>query len=228
MIAQLKQGDPALYGRVGEEVLFLRSHGIEATIIPGISSALAAPLFAQIPVTQRGAAESLILCTGVGRSGRDVRLPGYERGRTLVVLMGIARLKSIANALLEIPEDDKLGNVKPDRRSDQAYPSYIPAAIIERASMPDQRVIYSTLCDIVTALESTGEQRPPGLLVVGWSVLSLWAEGDMTILDEDTSYGDVTVRERDVRRVEKWLEGKKWRIQEGIESTWDMFDRQGK
>lgn len=86
-VVRLKQGDPALYGRVGEELLFLRSHGVDILIVPGISSALAAPLLAQIPVTQRGAADSLAVCTGVGRGGAKGRIPGYERGRTLVLLM---------------------------------------------------------------------------------------------------------------------------------------------
>ncbi|THH11069.1 hypothetical protein EW145_g887, partial [Phellinidium pouzarii] len=63
-VVRLKQGDPALYGRVGEELLFLHAHGIHALVIPGISSALAAPLLAHIPVTQRGAADSLVICTG--------------------------------------------------------------------------------------------------------------------------------------------------------------------
>ncbi len=65
----------------GEEVLYFRSHGFEPVVVPGVSSALAGPTFAGIPVTQRGAAESFIVCTGVGRKGKQVRLPGYERGK---------------------------------------------------------------------------------------------------------------------------------------------------
>ena len=98
---KLKQGDPMLYGRAGEEILYFRQFGFEAIVIPGISSAFAAPLLANIPVTQRGVAESLVICTGVGRKGKDVRLPGYERSRTLVVLMGVARLPQMLEALLE-------------------------------------------------------------------------------------------------------------------------------
>ncbi|KAH8111914.1 uroporphyrin-III C-m [Phellopilus nigrolimitatus] len=214
-VVRLKQGDPALYGRVGEELLFLRAYGVDVLIIPGISSALAAPLFAHIPVTQRGAAEALAVCTGVGRGGKGVRLPGYERARTLVVLMGVARLQSMVDALLS--------NELSERRTDAAYPPYVPAAVIERASMPDQRVVVAPLRDIAAALESVGEQRPPGLLVVGWAVLSLWGLGDMTVLNE----GDGNAREietKDKERIERWLEGRRWRVTEGLDPLWAMFD----
>ncbi len=76
-----------MYGRGGEEVLAFRNAGIECTVVPGISSCVAAPAMLGIPVTQRGAADSLVLCTGVGKGGKKVKLPGYERGRSLVVLM---------------------------------------------------------------------------------------------------------------------------------------------
>ncbi|KAH8111884.1 uroporphyrin-III C-m [Phellopilus nigrolimitatus] len=193
-VARLKQGDPALYWT------------LDVLIIPGISSALAAPLFAHIP------AEALAVCTGVGRGGKGVRLPGYERARTLVVLMGVARLQSMVDALLS--------NELSERRTDAAYPPHVPAAVIERASMPDQRVVVAPLRDIAAALESVGEQRPPGLLVVGWAVLSLWGLGDMTVLNE----GDGNAREietKDKERIERWLEGRRWRVTEGLDPLWD-------
>ncbi|EJC98621.1 uroporphyrin-III C-m [Fomitiporia mediterranea MF3/22] len=213
-VVRLKQGDPALFGRVGEEVLFLRKHGVKVLVIPGISSALAAPLFANIPVTQRGAADSLVVCTGVGRGGAKGRVPGYERARTVVLLMGVARLESLVNSLLS-----------GDSSSTTPYPPYVPCAIIERASMPDQRVISAPLRDINAALESAGEQRPPGLLVIGWAVLSLHGEGDMSVLDECNGIdenGKEVVR-RDLERVERWLEGRRWRVSEGIDRLWDTF-----
>ena len=206
-----------LYGRAGEEILYFRQFGFEAIVIPGISSAFAAPLLANIPVTQRGVAESLVICTGVGRKGKDVRLPGYERSRTLVVLMGVARLPQMLEALLE---DESSGK----RRSGPSYPPHTPIALIERASMPDQRVVASTLQNIVTAIESTGEQRPPGLLVVGWAVLALWGEGDVTVLDGDgDGSGKIPSVEDDVKRVERWLGGKNWRVRDGLDSGWDLF-----
>ncbi|KAL5533596.1 hypothetical protein ACEPAG_56 [Sanghuangporus baumii] len=213
-VVRLKQGDPAMYGRVGEEILFLRKHGVECLVVPGISSALAAPLFAGIPVTQRGSADSLAVATGVGRGGAKGRLPGYERARTLVLMMGNARLESLVNTL-----------TSGDNGAFAAYPPNVPAAIIERASMPDQRVITAPLSDIVPALESVGEQRPPGLLVVGWSVLSLWEEGDMSVLDDvlQKNRGLEEMETKDKERIEKWLDGRRWRISEGLDALWDTF-----
>ncbi|KAF9562248.1 uroporphyrin-III C-methyltransferase [Agrocybe pediades] len=211
-VVRLKQGDPVVYGRAGEEVLYFREHGFEPLVIPGVSSALAAPTFAGIPVTQRGVAESFIVCTGVGRRGKEVQLPGYERGRTLVVLMGVARLQQVISALV----DD---NPTQSRRDGRAYPLHTPIAIIERASMPDQRVISSTLRDIVRALESNGEQRPPGMMVIGWSVLALNDRGDMGVLDADSEVLDEA-------RIQRWLggsEGLPWKVKEGIETGWDNF-----
>jgi len=213
---QLKQGDPVIYGRAGEEVLFFRSHGIEPIIIPGVSSALAAPIFAGIPVTQRGVAESFVVCTGVGREGRGVRLPGYERGRTLVVLMGVARLAQVIAALVgeeAVPPPGE-GATQNAKRDGSAYPAYLPIALIERASMPDQRVISSTLQHIVESLASVGEQRPPGLLVIGWAVLALWGKGDVNVLVDGAEA-------LDEERVKRWLGGLRWGTKEGLEQGWE-------
>ncbi|KAM5539972.1 hypothetical protein V8D89_006475 [Ganoderma adspersum] len=207
-VVRLKQGDPTVYGRAGEEVLYFRAHGFEPVVVPGVSSVLAGPTFAGIPVTQRGAAESFVVCTGVGRAGKEVKLPGYDRGRTLVILMGVARLPQV----LETLQSDDVGAAK--RRDGHAYPSSTPIALIERASMPDQRVIVSTLRDITAALDSVGEQRPPGMLVIGWSIPSLWEKGDVSILDEGAEA-------RDEERVRTWLGEKLWRVTEGIETGWE-------
>jgi uroporphyrin-III C-methyltransferase len=204
---QLKQGDPAVYGRVGEEILYFRSHGFDPVVIPGVSSVLAGPTFAGISVTQRGAAESFIVCTGVGRKGKDVRLPGYEREKTVIMLMAVARMGPVVASLLHAGKDS--------RRDGEAYPSHVPIAIIERASMPDQRVLETTLGNVESALESLGEQRPPGMLVIGWAVLALWGEGDVRVLDE--------AEEGDLARVCKWLggSGARWRVREGLTGGWE-------
>lgn len=222
-----------LYGRAGEEILFLRSQGISPLVIPGISSALAAPLLANIPVTQRGVAESVVVCTGVGRGGREVKVPGYERERTVVMLMGMARLGRVVGELLGLDGASGLASAADGARngtkglSSRAYPRYTPIALIERASMPDQRVIASTLEHIEEALQSVGEQRPPGLMVVGWAVLALWGKGDVSVLDGDKEenvggkeWEDV---QRDERRVAKWLDGKSWHIVEGLQMEFEMF-----
>lgn len=83
--------------------------------------------------------------------------------------------------------------------------------------MPDQRVISSTLRDIVVALESVGEQRPPGILVVGWAVLALRGEGDVKVLEDGQEL-------EDEERVRRWLGGDGatgWRVSEGIGAEWE-------
>ncbi|KAG6333809.1 hypothetical protein ID866_5279 [Astraeus odoratus] len=222
-VVRLKQGDPVVYGRAGEEVLYFRSHGFEPLVVPGVSSALAAPTFAGIPVTQRGVAETFVVCTGVVRQGKEVRLPGYERSRTLLILMGVARLAEVVGALLGyspvVPEPSLKGSdstnvtsTRKGRRDGSPYPPNTPIAIIERGSMPDQRVLVSTLADVCVALESLGAQRPPGMIVVGWAVLALHGRGDVRVLDEG--------EEGDERRVRRWLGGQKWNVWEGIAEGW--------
>ncbi|CCL98906.1 uncharacterized protein FIBRA_00913 [Fibroporia radiculosa] len=203
------RGDPSVYGRAGEEILYFRGHGFEPIVVPGVSSVLAGPTFAGIPVTQRGAAESFVVCTGVGRQGKEVRLPGYERSRTLVILMGVARLPQILETLNAQGEQTS-------RRNGPAYPAHTPIAIIERASMPDQRVIFSTLQHILCALENSGEQRPPGMMVVGWSVLSLWDKGDVSVLDD-------AAEAQDEERLRSWLGDHRWRILDGLDSGWEEW-----
>ena len=192
---------------MGEEILYFRQRGLDAIVVPGVSSALAGPLCAGIPVTQRGAAESFIVCTGVGRQGQDVVLPGYERARTLVILMGVARITQLLETLQTLDLTA--------RRNGPPYPTHTPIAIIERASMPDQRVVTSTLAHIESALESNGTQRPPGMIVIGWSILSLWGDGDMSILDKGAE-------EDDGARVLRWMNGKSWRVVEGFSGDWDI------
>ena len=192
---------------MGEEILYFRQRGLDAIVVPGVSSALAGPLCAGIPVTQRGAAESFIVCTGVGRQGQDVVLPGYERARTLVILMGVARITQLLETLQTLDSTA--------RRNGPPYPAHTPIAIIERASMPDQRVVTSTLAHIESALESNGTQRPPGMIVIGWSILSLWGDGDMSILDKGAE-------EDDGARVLRWMNGKSWRVVEGFSGDWDI------
>ena len=122
--------------------------------------------------------------------------------------MAVARLSQLVAVLLD---------TQSHRRDGAAFPPHTPIAIIERASMPDQRVITSTLKDIVKALEINGEQRPPGMLVIGWSVLALSGNGDVTVLDEGPA--------QDEARVSRWLGGDGWKVQEGLDKQWECFSR---
>lgn len=219
VVVRLKQGDPYVYGRGGEEVLFFRERGFEAVVIPGISSAFAAPLMAGIPVTQRGVSESVTVTTGVGRKGKGVKLPAYERSRTLTVLMGVARLEGVVNALIS-PDGTEGNGREGGGRQGAAYPPYCPIAIIEKASSPDQRLVASTLEGIVSAMERVGEQRPPGMMIIGWSVLALEGKGDVEVLDGVEGLSAEELEDIDRQRVDRWLAGKGSIVREGLDSSW--------
>jgi len=66
-------------------------------------------------------------------------------------------------------------------------------------------------------MDSIGEQRPPGMIVIGWAVLALWRKGEITVLDDDESLNSEIM---DAQRVEKWLNGRSWRVQEGLSKEW--------
>ncbi|KAF2176181.1 uroporphyrin-III C-methyltransferas-like protein [Zopfia rhizophila CBS 207.26] len=151
VVVRLKQGDPFIYGRGGEEYEFFRSHGYTPIVLPGITSALSAPLFAAIPPTHRSVADQVLICTGTGRKGAAPDPPEYVPSRTVVFLMALHRLSSLVNSLIF---------------GDKGYPQNTPCAVLERASCSDQRIIRTTLEHVCAAVEEEGS-RPPGLLVIG-------------------------------------------------------------
>ncbi|OXV08863.1 hypothetical protein Egran_03377 [Elaphomyces granulatus] len=161
-VLRLKQGDPYLYGRGAEEYDFFRSEGYEPVLLPGITSALSAPLFAGIPPTHRSIADQVLICTGTGRKGAAPDSPSYVPTQTVIFLMALHRLSSLVESLVTVPSDNDNPSLK------VPWPKHTPCAVVERASCPDQRVIRSTLQNICTAVEEQGS-RPPGLLVVGTS-----------------------------------------------------------
>ncbi|KAJ5083190.1 hypothetical protein N7456_012617 [Penicillium angulare] len=159
-VLRLKQGDPYLYGRGAEEFEFFRGEGYIPLVLPGITSAMSASLFADIPATHRGVSDQVLVCTGTGRKGAAPQPPTYVPTQTVVFLMALHRISALIESLT-LPSDD----ITQPR---VLWPKETPCAIIERASCPDQRVIRSTLEHICQAFEATGS-RPPGLLVVGVS-----------------------------------------------------------
>ncbi|KAL9111888.1 MAG: hypothetical protein Q9227_003738 [Pyrenula ochraceoflavens] len=178
-VLRLKQGDPYLYGRGAEEHAFFEREGFQPIVLPGITSALSAPLFARIPPTHRAVADSVLVCTGTGRKGAMPDPPPYMPTQTLVFLMALHRLEDLVTLLTRSPvpsictgDDNEVQSHK-GTASRLAWPSAIPCAVIERASCPDQRVIRSTLQHVCRAVEEEGS-RPPGLLVVGKACQVLW------------------------------------------------------
>jgi uroporphyrin-III C-methyltransferase len=179
-VLRLKQGDPYIYGRGGEEYEFFRKEGYEKdiSVLPGITSALSAPMFAAIPATQRGVSDQVLVCTGTGRKGKPSTPPEYVSTRTVVFLMALHRIEALVNDLTTwdsadakvlLPSEDGTETLDKTRK---LWPTSTPCAVVERASCPDQRVIRTTLEFVASAIESEGS-RPPGLLVVGNSCEAL-------------------------------------------------------
>lgn len=167
-VIRLKQGDPYIYGRGAEEYDFFRSHGYIPLVLPGITSALSAPLFACIPPTHRGIADEVLICTGTGRKGAAPDPPIYVETRTVIFLMALHRLSALVDSLV-----DPL----------KKWPKETPCAVIERATCPDQRVIRTTLEYVCAAIEEEGS-RPPGLLVVGKSCEVLYSGKQKWVVED--------------------------------------------
>lgn len=172
IVLRLKQGDPYLYGRGGEEVQFFEKKGYRdrVRVLPGVTSALSAPLFAKIPVTNRGVADQVLVCTGTGRAGARLLPPECVPKRTVIFLMALHRIGDLVEDLTTYAPET---HIETEKKARKLYPSYMPCAVIERASCPDQRVIRTTLAHVVAAIEEEGS-RPPGLLVVGKACETLW------------------------------------------------------
>ncbi|KAK3363265.1 tetrapyrrole methylase [Lasiosphaeria hispida] len=182
-VLRLKQGDPFVYGRGGEEVAFFAAHGLadRVTVLPGITSSLSAPLFAGIPATQRDVADQVLVCTGTGKKGKAPAPPEYVGSRTVVFLMALHRIAGLVAELTEYTnvergqggESTGTGEEDQPRLTRPLWPLNTPCAVVERASCPDQRVIRTTLKYAVEAIEQEGS-RPPGLLVVGKACEALY------------------------------------------------------
>lgn len=150
-VVRLKQGDPYIFGRGGEEYNFFAKHGYTPVVLPGITSALAAPVAAQITPTHREVADQVLICTGTGRKGAMPNIPEFVGSRTTVFLMALHRVVDLIPTLISKGWDENL-----------------PCAVVERASCPDQRVVRVKLKDVAAAVEACGS-RPPGLLVTGYA-----------------------------------------------------------
>ncbi|RDA84882.1 hypothetical protein CP532_2102 [Ophiocordyceps camponoti-leonardi (nom. inval.)] len=171
-VVRLKQGDPYLYGRGADELSWFRDKGLghRVLVLPGLTSAFAAPLFASVPITQRDLAHQVLVCTGTGKKGTSTPPPEYVQGRTVVFLMALHRIQSLVEELTTttiVSEDESKGEESSSpQRPSSPWPPSTPCAVIERASCPDQRIIRTTLANVVEAVRQVGS-RPPGLLVLG-------------------------------------------------------------
>jgi uroporphyrin-III C-methyltransferase / precorrin-2 dehydrogenase / sirohydrochlorin ferrochelatase len=149
-VARLKGGDPFVFGRGGEEIEALAAHGIPFIVVPGVTAALGAASSAGIPLTHRRLAQSVTLVTGhvLEDESLDWRSLAGPR-QTVVFYMGVAQLARIVAKL-------RASGAPADR----------PAAIIERATLPDQRISRGSLATI-TEIARGANVAPPALLLVG-------------------------------------------------------------
>ncbi|KAI7902494.1 tetrapyrrole methylase [Cokeromyces recurvatus] len=150
-VVRLKIGDPFLFGRGGEEVLWFREHGYEPELVAGISSAFSAPMAAKIPVTFRGVSDQVIITTGRGTKGCMPDLPMFKSTQTLVVLMAVGRADELRTLLL-----------------DRHYPEDVPICWIENSNCPEERIIFGKLNTMASLVESENI-KAPAVLVVGHS-----------------------------------------------------------
>lgn len=214
-VLRLKQGDPYLYGRGAEELDFFRKNGYEAQVLPGVTSALSAPLFATIPVTHRSVADQVLICTGTGKKGVAPDPPVYNKSMTVIFLMALHRLESLVQSLTTskrsqgdtkdaaISNAEAAVDVENETSHKPLWPSATPCAVVERASCPDQRVIRSTLAHICKAVSEEGS-RPPGLLVMGAScgILNKPGGQDWTVEDGFRGLDAVITASDDAKRLD--------------------------
>ena len=148
-VLRLKGGDPFVFGRGGEEAEFLREHGISFEIVPGVTSSIAAPAYAGIPVTHRDCSSSVAIVTGHRKAtSADEEIPAPNTD-TVVYLMGVTNLAGIVDSLIASGRDPST-----------------PVAIIRWGTRPQQRTVVGTLTDIA---DGAARERinPPAVVVVG-------------------------------------------------------------
>jgi uroporphyrin-III C-methyltransferase len=151
-VVRLKGGDPFLFGRGGEEAAHLRAAGLEVTVIPGVTSGIAAPMAAGISVTHRDSSPGVIFVTGHEKDGAHERVDWSAlaaSGLTLVIYMGLTNAGRIQGLLLQAGRADAT-----------------PIAVISNATLASQRVVTGTLGTLAETIR-TGQIESPAILVIG-------------------------------------------------------------
>jgi len=152
VVARLKGGDPFVFGRGGEEALALAQADVPFEVVPGVTSAVAAPAAAGVPVTHRGMARAFAVITGHHASDippmqTDWRI--FSQIPTLVILMGMTRVGDIVRELLEA-----------------GRPADTPAMAVAWATTPRQRVVWTRLAELPKAVIQAGLESPT-VIVIG-------------------------------------------------------------
>lgn len=148
-VARLKGGDSFVFGRGGEEVLACRAAGVPVEVVPGVSSVIAAPQSADVPLTHRGTADTVHIVNGHRLPSPATLEALHDDATTVVVLMGTSMLPSFAAAALD-------AGVTPER----------PVAVVERAQRSDQRCVRGNLGTIGEVAEAE-RVRNPAVIIIG-------------------------------------------------------------
>jgi len=149
-VVRLKGGDPLVFGRGGEEGIYLYERDIKFEFIPGITSAIAVPEYAGIPVTHRGITVSFRVVTGHESKNKEqsqITWENFKSDDTIIFLMGLHRLQHISKKLIEIGK-----------------PADYPVAVISRGTTKDEKTVVGTLENI---WEQAKDLPTPALIVVG-------------------------------------------------------------
>jgi uroporphyrinogen III methyltransferase/synthase len=153
IVVRLKGGDPFIFGRGGEEAEELVDAGVDFEVVPGITSAVAVPAYAGIPLTHRDHTATVAFITGHEDPKKEKSSIAWDKlatgAGTLVILMGVGNLRNIAARLMEYGRSPGT-----------------PVAVIRRGTCPDQETVLGTLDTIAEITEGTGI-RPPAIIVVG-------------------------------------------------------------
>ncbi len=149
-VVRLKGGDPFVFGRGGEETEVLAAAGIDCTVIPGITAATGAASYAGIPLTHRDVAQSIRFVTGHRASDRtNLEWPELAKpGQTLVIYMGLPGLEDILAKLIE-----------------HGLAATTPAALIEKATLPEQRIVIGDLSDLARKVRAVNIVGPTTIIV---------------------------------------------------------------
>jgi uroporphyrin-III C-methyltransferase len=169
-VVRLKGGDPFVFGRGGEEAIALRTAGVPFEVVPGVTTAVAAPALAGIPVTHRGVSSGFFVVAGHDVESFASSIRGLApNGVTVVVLMGLGRSPAIASELIA-----------------RGWTRTTPAAVIVDASLPNQQVWRGTLDDLAADRVDV-DAAGPGTIVIG-EVVSLAAQTNARQEEQHVSY----------------------------------------
>lgn len=153
VVVRLKGGDPYVFGRGFEEVLACAEAGVPVTVVPGVTSAFAAPAVADVPVSHRGVTHEIVVVSGHVAPGDPQSLVDWDAlGRlrgTIVLMMAVERIEAFARALL-----------------DAGRPADTPVAVVQDGTMRIQRSVRATLATVAEVVRSA-EISPPAVVVIG-------------------------------------------------------------